>query len=81
MGNALDISMTGLSADLDMFLFNSCTGEIVAAVVEGGLNNCIAKSTNSNSSDERIYLPNASGTYYLVVDAPQTSLRAIIHLS
>ncbi len=59
----ITINMTGLSADLDMFLFQTCTNS-------GGalFRNCVGISTNAGNQSETITLYNASGTYILIVD-------------
>ena len=57
------IDLTGLTGNLDMFLFDQCTtGEV------SGLVGCIGNSIQSGTNSERISVPNASGTYSLVID-------------
>ena len=59
----MTIEMTGLTDDLDMFLFSSCS--------DGGTTNfshCVGMSDNGGTSNETIVIPNAYGSYYLIVD-------------
>ncbi len=62
----LIINMTGLKADLDLLLFQSCSSSYYGV---SQLRQCIDYSRNSGSSDETIIIDNAYGTYYLAVDA------------
>lgn len=61
--NTLTINLTGLSADLDMFLFKTCGNHYGAQ-----LSDCVAISTNGGAQSEQIVVENAHGTYYLSVD-------------
>ena len=54
----LTILLSNVNRDLDLFLFDGC----------GNNMRCIGTSLNSYNSDEKITLPNARGTYYIVVD-------------
>lgn len=54
----LDVQLTGLTTDMDLFVFRGCEES-----------NCVARSIKSNTQSERINISNASGTYYIVVDA------------
>ncbi len=75
----LNINLTGLSADLDMFLFKTCANHYGEYVLES----CQAFSYNSGSRSESITLPNATGTYYLAIDGnyPQYNSGYEISLS
>lgn len=66
----MHIKMTGLHADMDMFLFRSCDSGSghYGYSSHGGLRDCVAKSIKSHKSDESIHVSNASGVYYLVID-------------
>ena len=65
------IDLTGLTGNLDMFLFDQCTtGEV------SGLVGCIGNSIQSGTNSERISVPNASGTYYLVIDTYQPGVSS-----
>jgi hypothetical protein len=60
-GGQIDIQLTGLAADLDLFLLTSCTvpvgaGDLVAASIEGG------------TTAEMISQTLAAGTYFIAVD-------------
>ena len=58
--NRLNISLTGLSSDLDIFLLSACTTEAAT---------CIAYSANSGTLDEMISIADTeAGTYYVVID-------------
>lgn len=74
----LSISMTGLSKDLDIFLFDKCQDYANAA----SLQDCVARSTNGNANNEQITLNNASGTYYLLVDGykPEQQSNFTLHI-
>ena len=69
--SVLDIQLTNLSNDLDIFLLTDCK--------KGAP--CVGKSLNSNLNDDRITYPNASGTYYIVVDGYNTSIQSSFKLS
>ncbi|NJL76011.1 MAG: hypothetical protein HC892_14315 [Saprospiraceae bacterium] len=71
-GKTLEIKMTGLSADLDMFLFDACDNVVIlnAPAGQDGLKTCVARSFEPGNVDEKIVIENASGEYYLAVDAP-----------
>lgn len=59
----LILTLSQLSANLDMFLFRQCDAST------GKFTGCIAKSLNNRNSDEQIILENQyGGFYYLVVD-------------
>ena len=62
-GSNLTIQMTGLWADMDMFLFRSCSDI-------GGTRfyDCVGTSTKAGVNSETINVYNASGRYILVVD-------------
>lgn len=65
------IDLMGLTGNLDMFLFDQCTtGEV------SGLVGCIGNSIQSGTNSERISVPNASGTYYLVIDTYQPGISS-----
>lgn len=64
----LTIDLTGLTADLDMFLFESCYNRTTGA----RLANCVDFSRTSGNGAEQIFIPDAKGTYYLSVDAMST---------
>ncbi|MEM9992170.1 MAG: PPC domain-containing protein, partial [Bacteroidota bacterium] len=59
-GNNLSVRIWDLSADLDLFIFRSCSGATPT--------NCLAASLSSGTSSEEVTVQNASGTYYIVVD-------------
>lgn len=59
----IKLKMTGLSADMDMFLFQTCN-----SYGETSFSDCAGFSINYGNDDEEINLYNAIGTYYLVVD-------------
>lgn len=61
----LIINMTGLRADLDLLLFQSCSSNYGG----GQLSQCVDYSRRSGTSDETIVIDNAYGTYYLAIDA------------
>lgn len=62
-GKSLEIYTKDLHANLDLFLFSSCYGSW------NELGNCVARSTNNGSWDERIYVEHPNdGYYYLVID-------------
>ncbi|MEP7321905.1 MAG: T9SS type A sorting domain-containing protein [Saprospiraceae bacterium] len=67
-----EITLSGLSKDLDLFLFsNSCTS-----------GTCIAKSTLSLNSNDKINVNlNAGSSYYLVVDGYNASQVGSFQLS
>lgn len=54
---AVEISLTGLSANLEMFLLNSCDR-----------GDCVKYSQNPGTNDEHISAYLSAGTYYVVVD-------------
>lgn len=54
---AVNISMTGLSANLELFLLRSCDR-----------GDCVTYSQNSGTNDEHISTVLPAGTYYVVVD-------------
>ena len=58
------VSITGLSNDVDMMLFRTCTTVAGNAV----LSNCVAYSANGNLAPETLTVSGASGDYYLVID-------------
>ncbi|MEZ5038476.1 MAG: pre-peptidase C-terminal domain-containing protein [Saprospiraceae bacterium] len=60
--NSLSISLTGLSANLDLFVYD-CSSQ----------GTCIANSTNSGFTNESITIDNPVGTYYIIVDASTTN--------
>ncbi len=64
-GKKLIISMTGLHADLDLLLFQACESHYGSAV----LAQCAGYSIKHGTADEKIIIDNASGVYYLSVDA------------
>jgi hypothetical protein len=53
----LEVTLTGLKVDLDLFLFNGPSAD-----------NCVAASTNAGVADERVSYAGPAGTYYMVVD-------------
>ena len=62
--SAVTINLTGLSADLDLYLLSSCDP-----------NNGLAVSERSNNQSEQIVAPNlTAGTYYIVVDGWNNSV-------
>jgi hypothetical protein len=61
-GGPVTITLTGLSADLDIFVFDS-------ELCSTGSANCLTKSTNSNDANEFISMSTAiESRYYIVVD-------------
>ncbi|NJL75705.1 MAG: hypothetical protein HC892_12445 [Saprospiraceae bacterium] len=59
----LILTLSQLSANLDMFLFRQCDART------GKFTGCVAKSSNNRNSDEQIIVENQyGGFYYLVVD-------------
>ncbi|MEM9848958.1 MAG: PPC domain-containing protein, partial [Bacteroidota bacterium] len=69
------ISLSGLTNDLDLFVFpdfafSECRGL-----------SCTRRSTNSNRTNESITISNASGTYFIVVDAYSASIASPFRLS
>ncbi|MEM8524590.1 MAG: pre-peptidase C-terminal domain-containing protein [Bacteroidota bacterium] len=57
----LTVDMWNLSADLDLFIFEGCSGN--------SLGSCAATpSLNPNNNNEKVIVENASGTYYILVD-------------
>ncbi|NJL75593.1 MAG: hypothetical protein HC892_11745 [Saprospiraceae bacterium] len=69
--SSITVTLNGLSSDLDVFIFKSCSSGA----------SCIAKSTNGNSSSEIVNISNASGTYYIVIDGYNTSQRSTFNLT
>ncbi|MEM9849195.1 MAG: pre-peptidase C-terminal domain-containing protein, partial [Bacteroidota bacterium] len=63
-----DIVLSGLNADLDLFLFEQCAN--------GSLSRCTARSITFGNLDETIALENVQGTYYLVVDGYQSDQQS-----
>lgn len=63
-----EIKLTGLTADLDLFLFDRCTS--------GELRECVGNSLNSSNTSESIIVPNASGIYYLIIDSYQAGISS-----
>ncbi len=61
-GGTLEIQVKLLGADLDVFVMQGCSRPV-----------CVAKSTNPGRQDEYITIPNARGTYYIVVDGKEAS--------
>ncbi|MEM0992193.1 MAG: pre-peptidase C-terminal domain-containing protein [Bacteroidota bacterium] len=62
-GKGLDIYMSDLHDNLDMFLFKDCSD------YWGSFSNCLARSINNGNNDERIKVEHLSrGYYYLVID-------------
>ncbi len=61
-GGTLEIQVKLLGADLDVFVMQGCSRPV-----------CVAKSTNAGRQDEYITIPNARGTYYIVVDGKEAS--------
>lgn len=61
-GGTLEIQVKLLGADLDVFVMQGCSRPV-----------CVAKSTNLGRQDEYITIPNARGTYYIVVDGKEAS--------
>ncbi|MDD5555917.1 MAG: pre-peptidase C-terminal domain-containing protein [bacterium] len=53
----IDVTLSGLSADLDLFLCDGPSADI-----------CAAESTNPGTQDERITYAAGTGTYYVVID-------------
>ena len=82
-GRTLEIKMTGLSADLDMFLFDACDNVVIlnAPAGQNGLKTCVARSFEPGNVDEKIVIENASGEYYLAVDAPTPDRKSDFTLS
>jgi hypothetical protein len=57
LAGTITITLSGLSADLDLFL---CSGP--------STDTCVASSTNDGNDDEQIVYEASAGTYYAVVD-------------
>ncbi len=58
------LELSGLSTDLDIFLYDNC--------VNSELANCVGNSLNSGTQRDEIIVQNASGVYYVVVDASES---------
>ncbi|MEL6719896.1 MAG: PPC domain-containing protein, partial [Bacteroidota bacterium] len=69
------VSLSGLTNDLDLFVFP----DFVFSECRGL--SCAARSTNSNRTNESITIPNASGTYFIVVDAYLANITSPFRLS
>ncbi len=69
----LKVSVTGLSDDLDLFVFKACSS--------GSFSSCVGKSINSSKTSEHITIPNASGKYYIVVDGYNAWVKSGFELS
>ncbi len=61
----LQIKMSGLSADMDLLLFKTCS----TSGSKVRLQDCVGLSARSGNSEEVIELDDASGWYYLVVES------------
>lgn len=59
------IKMSGLVEDLDMLIFSSCSENYN----DVRLSSCRGFSGQSRNAEETIHMENASGTYYLAIDA------------
>ncbi len=62
----LQVTLTGLSADLDLFIFNCIAGNA----------RCIRRSINPNRNSESITIDDASGFYYIAVDGYNSQQRS-----
>ena len=60
------------NADLDLFVFDGC--DLARA-------RCVGRSIRNNISDEEVMIPNANGTYYIVVDGYDASQKSDFFLS
>lgn len=67
--STLRVRLSGLSDDLDIFLLEDCSPA-----------KCIAKSTNDGTRTDEIVLPNARGTYYIVVDGYRSQEQGAFNL-
>ena len=63
-GGTVDIQLSGLNADLDLFLVTDCTDPITGADV-------VASGTNGGTITEMISENLVAGTYYIIVDGNQ----------
>ena len=62
--NRVSISLSGLTADMDLLVFSACGSNYATARLAG----CVGYSTNTGSDSEHVVLEHASGTYYIAVD-------------
>jgi len=63
-GGTVDIQLSGLNADLDLFLVEDCTDPVTGADV-------VASSTIGGTGTENISQNLIAGTYYIIVDGNQ----------
>jgi len=70
-GSNLRILLSGLTADLDVFVFDGCSSD----------RKCLYKSTNSGTADEVITQPYVNGTYYVVIDGADASQKSDFDLT
>ncbi|MEM9849323.1 MAG: pre-peptidase C-terminal domain-containing protein, partial [Bacteroidota bacterium] len=70
----LSISLTQLTADLDVFVFADICGNSNDFFYTES--NCVARSVNSNNSSESITIDDAFGVYYIVIDAQFANNRS-----
>ena len=73
----LTITVSGLSANMDLFVFKNCSGS--GAAIQ--LNNCVAYSVEGYHNTESVNIPYAVGEYYVVVDGRESSEASGYQLS
>ncbi|MEM6699019.1 MAG: pre-peptidase C-terminal domain-containing protein, partial [Bacteroidota bacterium] len=66
----LKVSLTGLTNDLDLFIFRGCEERT-----------CVARSINGNNSNESATVENANGIYYIVIDAQFSNITSGFRIS
>lgn len=67
----IEIQLTNLTADLDIFLLDGCDMNA----------RCLSASFNADTQNEVIEIPNLVGTFYIVVDAYQEDIQNTFSLS
>ncbi|MEL6721335.1 MAG: PPC domain-containing protein, partial [Bacteroidota bacterium] len=70
-GSNLRILLDGLTADLDVFVFDGCSSS----------KKCLYKSTNPGTADEVITEPYVNGTFYVVIDGADATQKSNYNLT
>ncbi len=68
----INVTLSGLSSDLDLFILQ-CDGN--------GNATCVARSVNGNNANDAVTINNASGEYFIVVDAQFETSNSNFNLS
>lgn len=71
------INLSGMWANLDLFVFRKCTDHYNAVT----LKDCVGISNATGYHEEEVIIENATGVYYLVVDAPDAGYSSDYLLS